>query len=142
MREVATTLHAVITATLLGRVALRGWRLVIRFFGFVALVNAILTTLLLWSLGAGWWSALAATPTTVLAAFAGWYWFTWGAMLRLLDEHTDKEAEVDLRKVPSRLAELAREGATLASVPVGMTRDLVLVERDVADSLRPPASVD
>lgn len=114
--ELATLLASRLRAGAPGRVALRGYRLVLRAAAGVVALLLLVGALLAWAAwDAGWeWGIAAAALPVVAAAVVGWWWLAAGAPLRWLDEHADLERDVQLAEVPSRLRALARDTRTTA----------------------------
>ena len=141
--EAATAVHTVLHRRLLGRAALAAYRMAMRVLLAACVLCILLAILPLVVAGFEWWAvALAAIPA-VGAGLTAWYWFVWGAALRMLDEYADPTREVAIRDLPARLRELAAEGKELATVPASLLRDLATVEESLAaepDADGPPNS--
>lgn len=135
--EAATAVHTVLHGRLVGRAALTAYRLAMRLLLGIAVLLLLVAALPLLLAGVEWWSVALALVPAIGAVVASWYWFVWGAALRMLDEYADTTRQVPLRELPARLRELASEGKGLASVPKDLLRDLATVEQAV--EAEPPA---
>jgi hypothetical protein len=118
--EIATCVRAVIRATWLGRLAERGFRIVL-FALLLAvaflIVCAVLFGLLLWWLAAGWLGAVVGLAFAAGGVWIGFYWYMWGLGLRWVDEHATDET-VPLREVPGRIRVLLEEHGALLPAPL------------------------
>ncbi len=133
-RELATTLHTLVTERLSGRLALGSYRLAMRLLTILAIALAAIALLLaasLWRLEP--WSSLLALVPAVPAALLLWWRLAWGAPLDWLEEHADPNVQLPLSELPERLQQLANETRSLANAPARLSEELDALAAEVAD---------
>lgn len=123
--ELATAVRTQLDAGLGGRVALRGYRVVMRLIQVAAIavgLLAVVMAVVLFRIEPA--LALLAIPIAIPAAVLGWWRFLWGRPLDWLDRHADPSRSVALDQVPERLRTLAAETRTIANVPARLADEL------------------
>lgn len=131
--EIATAVHTALAHNIGGRVALAGYRGVMRLLLLAAIAAGVLTllaALVLWVIAGDWWFLVAA-PLLVLALWLAFLRARWGAPLDWLTEHADTTRQLPLTALPGRLREVAAELRELSNVPANVARELDALAGDV-----------
>jgi hypothetical protein len=124
--ELATAVRGTIDVTPAGRLALRAYRLAMRALvaGALLLVGlAVLAGVLARGLPLPATVAIVVVPAA-LALLVGWWWLTWGAPLRWLDEYAAPPGTQALADAPARLGELLAKTRGMADVPARVREEL------------------
>ncbi|MCW2962641.1 MAG: hypothetical protein JWM25_57 [Thermoleophilia bacterium] len=131
--ELATAVRTALDRQLVGRVALRGYRIAMRALVVGAAVAGLLALVVAWLL---WqvepWAALAALLPLALCVLIIVWRFAYGAPLDWLDEFADPTRQVSPRELPGVLRELATELRDVADVPANISRELDSLADDAA----------